>query len=212
MATITTENGVTIVTGATAADTGFIQSYNPGSSYFCANGLEVTVSERSDAQAGYTVSWTYEGVAYSKDLTADVVLIGGGWDTEVASASIIINGGTVNEVYGGGVTADADVTGDISVVVNGGNIVHLNGAGGCGSVGGNVNMVVGNEEGGPNISKNIIGGGWFEGADVAGDVTITLKNGQLGTVPGADGYPCQLMSGGGVFADVAGKVTINNYT
>ena len=200
MATITTENGVTIVTGATAADTG-LGLYTPGSSYFCANGLEVTVSERSDSQAGYTVSWTYEGVAYSRDLTADVVLIGGGWNTEVASASIIINGGTVNEVYGGGVTADADVTGDISVVVNGGNIVHLNGAGGCGSVGGNVNMVVGGEEGGPNISTNIIGGGWFEGADVAGDVTITLKNGQLGTVPDAYGYPCQLMSGGGVFAD-----------
>ncbi|MBE6403087.1 MAG: hypothetical protein E7039_05135 [Lentisphaerae bacterium] len=208
MATITTENGVTIVTGATAADTGW-GAFTPGSSYFCANGLEVTVSERTDSQSGYTVSWTHEGVAYSQDLTADVVLIGGGWNTEVASASIIMNGGTVNDVYGGGVTADADVTGDISVVVNGGNIVHLNGAGGCGSVGGNVNMVVGGEEGGPNISTNIIGGGWFEGADVAGDVTITLKNGQLGTVPGADGYPCTLMSGGGVFADVAGKVTIN---
>ncbi|MBE6385631.1 MAG: hypothetical protein E7048_08210, partial [Lentisphaerae bacterium] len=208
MANLESINGITLVTEATAADSGFMSSYNPGSKYFCANGLEVTISERTDAQGGYTASWTFEGESYSMDLAADVILIGGAWDSEVASVSIIMNGGTVNHIYGGGVTANADVTGDISVVVNGGNIINLNGAGGCGSVGGNVNITVGNEEGGPAIAHDIIGGGWFEGADVAGNVTITLNNGKLGNA-GADGYPCEFIAGGGVFADVEGKVTVN---
>ncbi|MBR7138806.1 MAG: hypothetical protein IKD44_04610, partial [Lentisphaeria bacterium] len=208
MANLESINGITLVTEATAADSGFMSSYNPGSKYFCANGLEVTISERTDAQGGYTASWTFEGESYSMDLAADVILIGGAWDSEVASVSIIMNGGTVNHIYGGGVTANADVTGDISVVVNGGNITNLNGAGGCGSVGGNVNITVGNEEGGPAIAHDIIGGGWFEGADVAGNVTITLNNGKLGNA-GADGYPCEFIAGGGVFADVEGKVTVN---
>ena len=98
MANLESINGITLVTEATAADSGFMSSYNPGSKYFCANGLEVTISERTDAQGGYTASWTFEGESYSMDLAADVILIGGAWDSEVASVSIIMNGGTAGDV------------------------------------------------------------------------------------------------------------------
>ena len=202
------QNGITIVTGATAADSG-LGSYHPGSKFFCANGLKVTISARTDGEGGFTASWNYNGTEYTENFSSDVTVIGGSWDGEVASTEIVMTGGTVRDIYGGGVTATATVTGNVNIEVYDGKITHLTGGGAAGKVGGNVSIVIGDDEKGPYIEPNIIGGGFVEGADVAGNVTLTINNGQVGPVPGPDGYPCQLIAGGGVFADVAGKVTVN---
>ena len=49
-------NGVTLVTGATRAETGFTMQSSDAASYFCANGLAIVIYERTDGEAGCTVS------------------------------------------------------------------------------------------------------------------------------------------------------------
>ena len=52
-------NGVSIGT-ATSAETGFGQ-YQETSKFFCANGKAITISARTDDQAGCIVTWENEG-------------------------------------------------------------------------------------------------------------------------------------------------------
>ena len=86
------ENGISYVTGASKTETGF--DYQKGGDYFCANGLAITISERTDGEAGCKVSWQYDGVDYSMNLDSAVAVCGGSWDGEVASAEITMTGGT----------------------------------------------------------------------------------------------------------------------
>ena len=164
------ENGITYVMGASTGDSGF--DWQKSSNYFCANGREITISAR---EGGCTVSWVSDdGVERSKDLPADVTICGGSWDGEVSSSKITMTGGTVNGgLFGGGVTADSKVTGNVEINVLGGTLYDgVVGGGVCGSVGGNVAIGIGNAEGGPYIQDNVIGGGFMDSADVAGNVTV----------------------------------------
>ena len=206
---ITTNNGVTLVTGATTADSGF--AMQGSGKYFCANGLAVTISERTDSEAGYTATWMYGGTEYSLDLGADVIVCGGSWDGEVASTSVTVNGGTINcGVFGGGVTASSNVTGNVSVIVNGGTLGEgVVGGGICGTVAGNVSIVLGAENSSERayIRDNVIGGGFMESATVGGNVDITINNLELD--PNKSGGEPGIITGGGVYADVTGDVTID---
>ena len=206
---ITTNNGVTLVTGATTADSGF--AMQGSGKYFCANGLAVTISERTDSEAGYTATWMYGGTEYSLDLGADVIVCGGSWDGEVASTSVTVNGGTIScGVFGGGVTASSNVTGNVSVTVNGGTLGEgVVGGGICGTVAGNVSIVLGAENSSERayIRDNVIGGGFMESATVGGNVDITINNLELD--PKKSGGEPGIITGGGVYADVTGDVTID---
>ena len=198
------ENGITYVMGASTGDSGF--DWQKSSNYFCANGREITISAR---EGGCTVSWVSDdGVERSKDLPADVTICGGSWDGEVSSSKITMTGGTVNGgLFGGGVTADSKVTGNVEINVLGGTLYDgVVGGGVCGSVGGNVAIGIGNAEGGPYIQDNVIGGGFMDSADVAGNVTVSINNGQIGTGSSSN---TAIVTGGGVFGDVSGKVTVN---
>ena len=81
-------NGVTLVTGATRAETGFTMQSSDAASYFCANGLAIVIYERTDGEAGCTVSWSYNGESYSKKLDAGVIICGGSWAGEVSGTDI----------------------------------------------------------------------------------------------------------------------------
>ena len=195
-----TTNGVTVVTGATKAESGF--DWQKSSSYFCANGLAVTISAREDGEAGFTASWTFEGEAYSMNFGSEYTVCGGSWDGEVASSSITMTGGTVSYgVFGGGVTADSKVSGDVSIEVLGGTLGDgVVGGGVCGAVDGNVAITLGNDKNGPAIQANVIGGGFMETAVVGGNVSVTINN---VTMPANS-----ICVGGGVFGDVTGAVSI----
>ena len=192
-------NGITIVTGE-ALD------WQRSTKYFCANGNAVTISQRADGKAGFTATWSFENETYSMDFSTDYIVCGGAWDTEVASTNITMTGGNVEfGVFGGGATADSNVTGDVYVNIIDGTLgTGVVGGGIAGSVAGNVQVVVGSNETQPKMGNNIIGGGFLETANVAGNVNVVINDAYMGNTSSNE----KIITGGGVFADVDGSVSI----
>ncbi len=101
----------------------------------------------------------------------------------LGNVDIKINGGYVDDIYGG--ACGANIGGDINITVNGGKVGKIY-AGSCGSgegirkdgiVGGSTNVVLGGDA---VITGDVYGGGWSDGEKwrdtVKGSTNITLKD------------------------------------
>lgn len=93
-------------------------NYDESVKAFFANGTPVTIEDRTDGIAGALVKWN----GGEKLLTADNSVFGGSHDsaTKLDSTSITMNGGTLNNIFGGGL--HKSYVGTSTVVINGGTI------------------------------------------------------------------------------------------
>ena len=92
-----------------------------------ANGTPITVEERTDGEAGALIKWEGEELA----VPANTSVFGGSHDnaTKVESTSITVNGGTLYNIFGGGL--HKSYVGTARVTVTGGTIngnIHGGGA------------------------------------------------------------------------------------
>lgn len=106
-------------------DTGYV--LNGSQKCFFANGNEITIEARADGQEGATIFWA-EGTK-NVNVPSDINVFGGAHrdGTNYENTKITMNGGTVKNVFGGGLhesnVGTADVTingGKITVSVTGG--------------------------------------------------------------------------------------------
>lgn len=93
-------------------------TYDESTKALFANGTPVTIEDRTDGIAGALVKWN----GGEKLLTADNSVFGGSHDsaTKLDSTSITMNGGTLNNIFGGGL--HKSYVGTSTVVINGGTI------------------------------------------------------------------------------------------
>lgn len=116
------------------------------------------------------------------------LIYGGSQNRDVAGTSITMTGGKVNFINGGGhaLTENANVTGNTSVIVQGGTLRanvygggNASGEGLAANVGGNTSVTV---EGTASVWAVYGGGGSVAGtvANVTGTATVTVKAGTIG--------------------------------
>lgn len=180
-----------------------------GVTYFFANGNEITIKERTDENEGALITWGENGEILV-DSTANI--FGGAHDDETEmSTHIIMEGGTVNAIFGGGLHK-SNVTealveikeGTINFQVCGGGVAALTTKCGCTWYNGNaeesncrvVKSNVEIEEGATFSGKTtngyslLYGGG--QGISYTKEATITIKGGiffdTYVTVGGSNGY------------------------
>lgn len=202
--------GVIVKENVTRSESGFAMQNAAKTTYFCANGIAITIADRNDGGEGSSVSWVYNGQEYSVNLPKNAIICGGGWDEAVVSTDITMTGGNVHcGVFGGGVKDTATVgtaenPGSVTVTVTGGEMFDgVVGGGINGAVYGNIDIIVGDTEGhAPKITANIIGGGFY--ADVTGDINLTINN-----VIAGDGVDSTFCCGGGVYGNVNGDIAVN---
>lgn len=208
------ENGIYYRENVTRSESGFSNQSPSKTTYFCANGIPITVSDRENGVKGSTVSWTYDNTTYSKDLPANAIIVGGGWDNPVEDGtSITINGGEIDYgVFGGGVKAAATVTGDVNITVNNGEFNDgIVGGGINGNVGtaynpSNITVTIGTADTKPYIAQNIVGGG-FNG-DVYGKITLNINNATVLFNTSYPGASDSFVVGAGVDGDVYGEINV----
>ena len=180
-----TENGIYYRENVTRTISGFDQQSHPKCTYFCANGLPIVISDPTDSAMGAKITWTYDGAEYSKEISKDSVVCGGGWNIPVVSTSITMDGGDIEwGIFGGGVQESATVTDSVDIVIKDGKLNDgvvgggIRGAIGTAEKSASINVTVG-EEGEENadkpvIAQNIIGGGFY--GNVYGDISLTINN------------------------------------
>ena len=124
------------VVPAAAADYAAPQtpSYDGEHTTFFANGTPITISARTDGQAGAMISWGTDG---SQAVGADCIVYGGGHNHEgtYESSSVTMNGGTLKTIYGGGLHKSRVET--TNVVISGGTITEAVCGGGAASAANN---------------------------------------------------------------------------
>ncbi|WP_313523760.1 S-layer homology domain-containing protein [Anaerotignum sp.] len=96
-------------------------------------------------------------------------IYGGAKETEVASTSVTMNGGTVFGVYGGGMDSGATVTGDTKVEISGGTVANVYGGGLVGTVTGSTTVNIS----GATVESYVYGGGYFGKVERNTSVTIS---------------------------------------
>lgn len=160
-----------------------------GKEYFFANGTPITIEERTDGVAGAKISWTGGTV----DLKSNANVFGGMHnDNAEVNTSITMNGGTLNNVIGGGLHLSK--TNSSKIVINGGTVTSVQGGGAssltkkCGCT--NATWYAGNPKNSPCQTNNasvIINGGKIlslvfgggEGISNTESATVTINNGDL---------------------------------
>ena len=144
----------------------------------------VTVSGTSEMETGSAINNVYGG---------------GNLAAYAGNPTVYVSGGTVNNVYGGGLGATAVVTGSTSVTISGTSTIanDVYGGGSQADVTGNVSVVVS----GGTITNNVYGGGalantnttnWDEANTTwatgkthnSNTTTVTLTGGKIGNVYG----------------------------
>ena len=179
------ENGIYYRENVTRTESGFNEQNPPTCAYFCANGIPITIDAPTNPEMGAKITWTYDGMEYSKEISKVSVVCGGGWDTSVAATSITMNGGDVEYgVFGGGVKDTATVTDSVDIVINDGKLNDgvvgggIRGAVGTAETPASINVTIGRtgeeNENKPVIAQNIIGGGFY--GNVYGDIELTINN------------------------------------
>ncbi len=93
-------------------------NYDASVKAFFANGTPVTVEARTDGQDGALIKWD----GGEKAVPADTSVFGGSHesDEKLATTSVTVNGGTLNNVFGGGLHKSS--VGTSTVIINGGEI------------------------------------------------------------------------------------------
>ena len=160
-----------------------------GKEYFFANGTPITIEKRTDGVAGARISWT-GGTVY---LRSNANVFGGMHnDNAEVNTSITMNGGTLNNVIGGGLHLSK--TNSSKIVINGGTVTSVQGGGAssltknCGCT--NATWYAGDPKNSPCQTNNasvIINGGKIlslvygggEGISNTESATVTINNGDL---------------------------------
>jgi len=183
----------TQVSAASSANSGEPMYYNgtlvAGKEYFFANGVEITIEAPTTGE-GAVIKW--EGG--SRQVGKEAYIFGGMHDdnTEV-STKITMNGGTVKNIFGGGLHLSN--TKESNVIINGGIVTSVMGGGAssltnaCGCVNGTTwhagdgktspcktetaNVTI---DGG-TVKSTVFGGG--EGISYTGTANLTINDGNL---------------------------------
>lgn len=172
--------------------------------FFFANGTPITIVEREDSLPGATIKWDGGSV----NVGPDAYIYGGMHNdsTVVSSTSITMKGGTVRNIFGGGLHTSNTTT--TNVVIEGGKVTSVMGGAcdgittACGCV---LNTEAGSQGGktstckvtttnvtikGGTISSLVYGGG--EAYSYTGTANVTISGGDLSsawvTAAGSHGY------------------------
>ena len=107
-------------------------NYDASVKAFFANGTPVTVEARTDGQDGALIKWD----GGEKAVPADTSVFGGSHesDEKLATTSVTVNGGTLNNVFGGGLHKSS--VGTSTVIINGGKFKGFIQGGGAASYSG----------------------------------------------------------------------------
>ncbi len=157
-------------------------SYNPDDGYvlngsqkcFFANGNELSITARDDGQSGATIFWN-DGTSHV-DVPSDISVFGGGHadTTTYEKTKITMNGGTVKNLFGGGLH-ESYVT-NSEVIVNDGTITNS-------LVGGGANIFAGSDGCLPQNTN------FSESKTRVVNATVTINNGSAHNVfGGGEGY------------------------
>ncbi len=159
-------------------------NYDESVKAFFANGTPVTVEARTDGQDGALIKWD----GGEKAVPADTSVFGGSHesDEKLATTSVTVNGGTLNNVFGGGLHKSS--VGTSTVIINGGKFKGFIQGGGAASYSGstchkpwyegakeNATTVVDNANviiNGGEIEKDVFGGG--EGISYTKKASVTV--------------------------------------
>lgn len=178
-------------------------NYDESVKAFFANGTPVTVEARTDGQDGALIKWD----GGEKAVPADTSVFGGSHesDEKLATTSVTVNGGTLNNVFGGGLHKSS--VGTSTVIINGGKFKGFIQGGGAASYSGstchkpwyegtkeNATTVVDNANviiNGGEIEKDVFGGG--EGISYTKKASVTVAKSFAGnirylTLGGSNGY------------------------
>ena len=143
-----------------------------------ANGNPITIEAApNDENEQNIIVYRNNDPSDSYTLNGSTTLIYGGSSAsstaEITSTSVTMNSGKLLAIYGGG---SKDITGNTSVVINGGSLAQIAGGGSSSKVNGNVSITAKNA----SISNIFIGGGiggsTAKSADVTGKITINVEN------------------------------------
>lgn len=174
-------------------------TYEESTKALFANGTPVTIEDRTDGVAGALVKWN----GGEKLLPADNSVFGGSHDsaTKLDSTSITMNGGTLNNIFGGGLHKSH--VGTSTVVINGGTIkggVQGGGASSYAKTTCHRPWYAGDRENAPTVVDNAIvtiNGGKFynvfgggEGISYTKNVTLVVNDGEIAylTNGGSNGF------------------------
>lgn len=178
-------------------------NYDESVKAFFANGTPVTVEARTDGQDGALIKQD----GGEKAVPADTSVFGGSHesDEKLATTSVTVNGGTLNNVFGGGLHKSS--VGTSTVIINGGKFKGFIQGGGAASYSGstchkpwyegtkeNATTVVDNANviiNGGEIEKDVFGGG--EGISYTKKASVTVAKSFTGnirylTLGGSNGY------------------------
>lgn len=179
-------------------NTGYV--LNGSQKCFFANGTPISIEERDDGQAGATIFW--EDGTKHVDVPSDINVFGAGHadTTTYESTDITMNGGTVKNVFGGGLHESYVTTSNVTI--NGGKVTGS-------AVGGGANILANSDNCVPTADSaensktrvananltmnngtayNVYGGG--EGFGYTGNATLKINGGshQYVTSGGSNGY------------------------
>lgn len=197
-----------VLSESTASEPTYLESINA----FFANGTLVVISENTGADAAekpVLVTWVGANGSGTMALDSNVSIFGGGHNDgrTFETTNVSMNGGTVRNIFGGGLHKSNVVT--ANVVVNGGTVASVSGGGaallkddGCGSaVAGSypadkakinnfVNVANVTVNGDAVITSTVFGGG--ESISSVETANVTISGGDLSgawvTAGGANGY------------------------
>ena len=133
-------------------------------------------------QTPVTLTGVSGSVAEGYDL-GQYNIFGGSQSASVSTTKVTMQGGRVQNIYGGGATGS--VSGNTNVTINGGIIQNrLYGGAYYGTVQGDINVTVI----GGTIQENVYGGG--ENGNVTGDIHVTIDGGTIQENVYGDGNDC----------------------
>ena len=166
-------------------------NYDASVKAFFANGTPVTVEARTDGQDGALIKWD----GGEKAVPADTSVFGGSHesDEKLATTSVTVNGGTLNNVFGGGLHKSS--VGTSTVIINGGKFKGFIQGGGAASYSGSTCHKPWYEGAKENattvVEKDVFGGG--EGISYTKKASVTVAKSFTGnirylTLGGSNGY------------------------
>lgn len=177
-------------------------NYDESVKAFFANGTPVTVEARTDGQDGALIKWD----GGEKAVPADTSVFGGSHesDEKLATTSVTVNGGSLHNVFGGGLHKSS--VGTSTVIINGGKFKGFIQGGGASSYTATCGhtQYAGDKDGattvvdnaivvinGGEIAKDVFGGG--EGISYTKKASVTVAKSFTGnirylTLGGSNGY------------------------
>lgn len=173
-------------------------SYDEANGMFFAKGTAITISERTDGQEGALITWD----GGSQLVGPGSHIFGADHDSDVVynTTNITMNGGTVRNIFGGGLHKSNVKTSNITV--NNGKVTYVSGGGASSFIRDSEapNFYAGDPKNSPTVVENtnvVINNGTFyivygggEGISNTGNAKVTFNNGTSDYViaGGANGY------------------------